>query len=83
MKLQKIILATSGVGATGSQEWAWRADYGGVEQIGVIDGGSLDEVVAWGRIEIDTCERCLGETGCGECLRERVDARQRWCHSVR
>lgn len=47
--------------------------YGATEQIRVIEAGSLDE----GRREVDTCGRCLGEAGCGECQREGVDARQR------
>lgn len=40
-------------------------------------------VEAWRRREMDTCERCVGETGCGGCLRDRVDARQKWCRSMR
>lgn len=43
MRLRNIILATSGVGAAGSQEWAQRTGYGAIVQIGVRDGGNLDK----------------------------------------
>lgn len=32
---------------------------------------------------MDTRERCVGETGCAGCLRERVDAGRKWRHSMR
>lgn len=32
---------------------------------------------------MDTRERCVGETGCAGCLRDRVDAGRKWRHSMR
>lgn len=43
MRLRKIILATSEVGAAGSQEKSQRTGYGAIEQLRVINGSSLDE----------------------------------------
>lgn len=64
-----LILAISGMGLQ-SQEWTQGTgpELPSKPGLGMVADRMGVRIAAWGRRQMDTCERCLGVTGCEGCL---------------